>query len=81
MKFVVIGKKKVDYFSKSKNAQVVGVELYLLSAEEIQGGEGYSCLRPIYFNSTKHSYDDFQLDDVVHVYYNQYGNVEDVLKV
>lgn len=83
MNYEVVGIKKVDYFSRRKNKQVQGIELYLLSTEPLstECGIGYVALPPIYFSSAKHSFNDFDLNDVVNVYYNRYGSVEDVIKV
>ena len=81
MNFRILGKKKVDYFSTKKNAQVTGVELYLYSVDDVKNGEGQYCLKPIYFSADKHSYDDFNVGDPVVVYYNQYGHVEDIVLI
>lgn len=75
-KWKVIGFKKVQYHSRKTGKDVTGTELYLVSdpvSPDIEGVEAKIC-----WISSRVAYVP-QIDQDVHIFYDERGNVEAIM--
>ena len=75
MRFKILGIEKLDYISKRTGRPVRGTNLYCQDLEkQIDSG---IVTEKLYVKEVIDC-SSLQLDDCINVYYNQYGNVDDV---
>lgn len=78
MKKNVVGKEKVDYFSKKNNKQVTGLKLHVVGNDDRV--EGMSC-DSIYVSSASPIYADvcsIAIGSDIEVSYNRWGTVDTI---
>lgn len=77
MMFEIIGKERISYFSKKAQKQVEGTRLYLMFMKESIDGAG--CKEIFISDKLGFTFADFVVGSSVKVYYNEYGNVADII--
>ena len=77
MKCKLVGVKNVDYTSKKTGKQVTGFNLYVTyQAENVDG----LVATDFYVRSDFHM-DGFVIGDDINVFFNQYGGVDEILRI
>lgn len=74
--YKVLGFRKVEYTRKRDNREIRGTELYVVSDTPREGVTGYECDK---LWLSEHSTYRPTVNDVIRVYYNKYGSIDEVI--